>query len=95
MPIDPDDKGRLETDVGRRLALTRKALGLIQTQIAEDTGLDQPRYSQYESGKRLLTLEAAMLLCERYNLTLDWLFRGDPSGLPYRLADAIKKARKA
>lgn len=94
MSIDPDDTGDLAADVARRLALSRKALGMQQEEFSDAAGLSQPRYNQYETGRRLLTLPAAMVLCERYLLTLDWIYRGDPSGLPYRLADAIKQQRK-
>jgi transcriptional regulator with XRE-family HTH domain len=93
--IDPDDTGEFARDVARRLRLTRAALKMNQDEFAEPAGLSQPQYSQYESGKedRPLTLRAALPLCEAHNLTLDWLFRGDPSGLPVRLHDAIKAAR--
>lgn len=95
MRIDPDDTGDWAHDVGRRLALTRKALGLWQEEFAQAAGLTQPRYNPYETGKRMLTIEAARGLCEAFGLTFDWLYRGDPSGLPYRLADQIKSARKS
>lgn len=91
MSIDPEDTGAWPEDVGRRLGRSRRALGLDQEEFAGGAGLTQPRYNPYETGKRPLTLNAAMLLCERYQLTLDWLFRGDPSGLPYRLHDRIKQ----
>lgn len=91
--IDPDDTGDLARDVARRLARSRRALGLDQEMFGDGAGLSQPRYNQYETGRRLLTLAAAMALCERYNLTLDWIYRGDPSGLPYRLADALRSVK--
>lgn len=94
MAIDPDDSGDLSQDVARRLQLSRSAHNLDQEEFADGAGLSQPRYNQYETGKRLLTLSAAMLLCERYLLTLDWLYRGDPSGLPARLASRINQLRK-
>jgi transcriptional regulator with XRE-family HTH domain len=49
------------------------------------------RYSQYESGVRPLTIDAALRICEEYGLTLDWLFRGDRSMLPHRLAIEIAR----
>ena len=91
--IDPQDNGTLADDVGRRLRLTRTALGLTQEEFAAKARLSQPRYSPYEAGKRLLTLSAAMALCAAYSLTLDWLYMGDPSGLPYRLHEKIKDLR--
>lgn len=93
--IDPDDTGVLVADVGRRLVLTRKCIGANQRDFGRDANLTQPRYNQYETGQRLLTLAAAMRLCDRYSLTLDWLYRGDPSGLPYWLASAIRRSRQA
>jgi len=88
--MDPQDMGDLTLDVARRLSVARRAIGLNQQEFAREAGLSQPQYNQFETGKRRLTLDAALVLCDTYALTLDWLYRGDPSGLPYRLATAIK-----
>lgn len=92
--IDPQDTGQLAQDVGRRLKQIREILGLSQMEFGLSAGLGQTRYHNYESGDRLLTLKAAFLLCEKYSLTLDWLYMGDPSGLPYRLHDQLKSLKK-
>lgn len=89
--IDPHDTGDLLADVGRRFALARKAMRMDQQDFGVRGGMSQPQYNQFEKGKRLLTLRAAMKLCDEYDLTLDWLYRGDPSGLPYRLWDVIRR----
>lgn len=91
--IDPDDTGDLAADVGRRLGLVRRALDLNQQEFGGRAGLSQPQYNQFETGKRRLTIEAALNLCHVYSLTLDYLYRGDPSGLPYRLATTINQLR--
>lgn len=91
--IDPDDTGELAADVGRRLSLVRRALDLNQMEFGAGAGLSQPQYHQFESGKRRLTIEAALALCHVYALTLDYLYRGDPSGLPYKLATTINQLR--
>lgn len=91
--IDPDDTGVLEQDVARRLRLVRAALGMNQQDFGARAGLSQPQYHNFDKGKRLLTLEAALALCEEYSLTLDYLYRGDPSGLPYDLARTIRDIR--
>jgi len=91
--IDPADSGDLKLDVGRRLRRTRLSLGLDQQEFGTRAGLSQPQYNQFENGKRILTLSSALRLCDEYGLTLDWLYRGDPSGLPYRLATAIRDLR--
>lgn len=91
--IDPDDTGDLAADVARRLSLARRALGMTQQEFGARAGLSQPQYNQFETGKRRLTIEAALQLCHVYNLTLDYLYRGDPSGLPYKLATTINEIR--
>lgn len=82
-------------DVARRLRLTRRALGMTQAEVAETCGIGRTAFNQYETGTRLLTLTAALALCGAFGLTLDWLYRGDPSGLPHRLFEAIRAASKA
>lgn len=93
---DPEDTGDQAADTARRLRQTRSALRIEdQREFGEAAGLEQSLYNRFETGKRLLTLQAAMKLCDRYSLTLDWLYRGEPSGLPYRLWDDIRAVRKA
>lgn len=92
--IDPDDTGDLKIDVGRRLYLARRAVDMHQAEFGDAAGMSQPQYSMVESGRRLLTLTYALQFCARFGLSLDWIYRGDPSGLPVRLVDAINKLRK-
>lgn len=95
--IDPDDTGDEANDIARRLRLTRVALGFDDRQqklFGEEAGLEQSGYNKFETGERKLTLQAAMKLCHRYDLTLDWLYRGDPSGLPNRLHKELIRLRQ-
>ena len=80
--------------VGRRLQLTRRALDLAPGVFASTAGIAKNTYSQYESGERMPKLEFALKLCDRFELTLDWIYRGDPSGLKYNLADQIISLRR-
>ncbi len=75
--------------------MTRQVFGLSQTDFGKGAGIKKSTYNQYEKGKERPALDEAMKLCERYGLTLDWIYRGDPSGLKYELADAIKGLRQA
>lgn len=93
--MDHENTGDMARDTARRLALTREALGLTQTDFCEGAGISQPRYSPFESGKRRLSLDAALALCTHYAVTLDWLYRGDPSGLPVHLANKIRILRRS
>lgn len=92
--IDPDDDGDLAKDVARRLVQIREILGVSQIEFGNAAGLKQSRYHGYERGTRLLTLKSAFLLCQKYGLTLDYLYMGDPAGLPYRMAEELKKLKK-
>jgi transcriptional regulator with XRE-family HTH domain len=87
--------GRDKVAIGQRLALTRQALGLQQNEFAKRAGLASNTYNQYESGTNVPAIDKANDLCDAYSLTLDWIFRGDPSGLRYELASAIKALRAA
>ncbi len=89
MPAQTDD-GIDKIGVGRRLRLTRRALQMPQGEFAARGGIAANTYNQFEHGARLISPGKATALCEAYNLTLDWIYRGDPSGLPYKLATAIK-----
>jgi transcriptional regulator with XRE-family HTH domain len=90
--LDPLDTGDLDKDVARRLILSRLAMNMQPGEFADRAGLTQSNYSQYENLWRSLSIRAAMKLCTVYGLTLDWLYRGDPSGLSIRLNSAINDA---
>lgn len=91
----PRDNSQITNEVARRLTLARRAYGLDQRDFGERAGLSQPQYNQFETGRRLLTLAAAMRLCDEYNLTLDWLYRDEPSNLPRDLWLKIRDLEKS
>jgi transcriptional regulator with XRE-family HTH domain len=75
--------------IAERLRLTRRVTGLGQYEFAERAGIAGNTYNQYEQGKKRPTIENALHLVNTYKLTLDWIYAGDPSNLPYSLAKAI------
>jgi transcriptional regulator with XRE-family HTH domain len=78
--------------VGKRLILTRRALGFEkQKEFAERAGIAASAYNQWETGTKFPGVRSALLLCNEYGLTLDWIYRGDPSGLPYHVAKLLTK----
>ena len=77
---------RKTEDIAMRLRHAREALGVNQREFARRVNLKPNRYSQYETGARALTIDAAHRICDEYGVTLDWLYRGDRSGLPHHLA---------
>ena len=74
--------------ISERLVATRKAIGLRQSEFADRAGIGRNTYNQWEKGKRP-QLDYALILCDVYGLTLDWIYRGDPQGLPHGLAQRL------
>jgi transcriptional regulator with XRE-family HTH domain len=78
--------------IGKRLKALRKKNQLTQQAMADALGITQPQWNQYETGKRQLTIEVAAIIATNHGVTLDWLYLGDPSGLPLRMADLAQSA---
>lgn len=79
--------------IAARLLHTREALGLNQREFAMRANLKPNRYSQYETRVRALTIDAALRICDKYGVSLDWLYRGERSRLPYHLACTYRSWR--
>lgn len=78
--------------IAQRLELTRTALGLSQSEFADRAGIARNTYNQWEKAKGRPQLDGAIALCQTYNLTLDWVYFGDKSGLSYALAQQLTSA---
>lgn len=93
-PWQPDDM-RVRYDqvwldqVGDRLNEARKALQLDHADMARAAGISLQRWSNYTNKHRPLSVDIAIALCNRYGLTLDWIYRGRPEGLPLALAERL------
>ncbi len=82
--------------IGERLELVRTAMGKNQKAFANAAGVASNTYNQYTTGTNSPALEEAHKLCDRWGLTLDWIYRGDARGLSPDLVaaiDAMKRAR--
>lgn len=88
---DPDWLAALAS----RIFLSREALGIKPVDLAKELGISPARWSHYETGKRPLDIEIAVKFCTRYGLTLDWLYRGMPQGLPHDIANRILSADRS
>lgn len=78
--------------IARRLTETREILGLSQAELCREIKITPNRWSGYENDtkKRKITLEVAIKLCDRYGITLDWIYRGDPAALPSHIRAKIR-----
>ncbi len=80
--------------IARRLIATRLALGFpSQVEFCAAAGIPYNTWNNYETARGRPKLDIAVQLCTRFGLTLDWIYRGDPSGLPIRLAAVVTTAR--
>ena len=78
--------------IARRLERTRSALGLTQSEFADKAGIARNTYNQWEKGKGRPHLDGAIALCHVYNLTLDWIYFGEVSGLAFQVASKLVNA---
>lgn len=77
--------------VGRRLRVVRLALGKSAVEMCGELDATNKAWSQWENGKNLFDVLVAVRMKERYGVTLDWIYDGDPKGLPSRLAKLVRE----
>jgi len=75
MPMTPKN-------AGWRLLRTREALELSQAEFCRQIGVERNLYNPFEKGRRRITIDVAMKIRDRYGITLDWIYAGDPHALP-------------
>lgn len=86
-PCELPKWGMPETNksLAARLKMTREALGLTPAIVCKRLKVGANAWSQYESGARRITVPVAIKFCAEYGLTLDWIYRADPSRLPHEV----------
>jgi transcriptional regulator with XRE-family HTH domain len=75
--------------VGRRLRITRDALGLSQTEFGRRAGISKSAMNNIEHGRNFPTIPNVVALSEAHELTLQWICTGSMKGLRHELAEAI------
>jgi DNA-binding XRE family transcriptional regulator len=79
--------------IGERLMLSRQVTGKTQGEYSAAAKIPQNTYNQYERGKARPTVDHANAICDVHKITLDGIYRGDPSGLQPDMLAAIKALR--
>jgi DNA-binding XRE family transcriptional regulator len=78
-------------EVGRRLRHLRFAYGYGSIGAwADFIGLGRTAWQNYEAGTRLIKVEEALKLCQTVGVTLDWIYRGEPSMLPMHVLERLR-----
>lgn len=73
--MTPEDK-QLYKELGQRIAQARKALGLTQTQVAEQLGISQQTLAHYEVGRLRIAVSTLVPLAEILHSSVDELLHG-------------------
>ncbi len=80
--------------VGRRLSHLRRALGLTQRQLAACLNITGPRWANYEVGTSRIPVDVALLLVEKWEVSLDWIYYGNEALMPKSILETIKAVAK-
>lgn len=76
--------------VGLRLKAAREAIDdMSQKAICASVNVAQNTWSQWENGTRPADAFAVARFCNHYGATMDWIYRGNMSGLPATLRQKI------
>lgn len=75
------DDRRLQKEIGRRIATTRKQLKLTQENLSNATGLSTQTISSAENGRKALRPENIVKICESLNISADYLLCGEATSL--------------
>lgn len=67
--------------IGKRLQEARKLAGLSQAQAAVILGVHRPSISEIESGNRRVSADELQILCETYEVDLNWIMGSGPETL--------------
>ena len=79
-------------EIANRLKAARMALDLSQKDLYEALGVKAAAWSHWESGKRMPDPVVMFEFYKLHGITLEWIYGGDPKGLPFGVAQIILKA---
>lgn len=71
------------------MRLLRLSSGLTQPKWCKRVGLNLQAWNSHETGRQRISLNAALTLCRSYGVSLDWIYRGEVSGLTFGLVVQI------
>lgn len=75
--------------IAARLRAAREAMGHSQADICRLTGIRSGTYNQWEQAVGRPELDKAMILRDKLGWTLDYIYRGDITGLPFAIASKL------
>ena len=77
--------------VGQRLDALRRTVDLNRITFAAHIGLDSSSYTKIVRGDIGLSSEVAFRTAQKFGVTMDFIYRGDLSGVPETYRAAVLK----
>ena len=65
------------SSIGDRLKLCRNRANIKVEQVSKETGINRGTLSKYENNINEPSLKALQCLCDFFNVSLDWMARGE------------------
>lgn len=86
--------GRSINDIAKRLVATQRALTSSPAELCERLRIGANQWSQFTTAKnkRRITVDVAYKLKDEFGVSLEWIYDGDASRLPYELAQKLRRA---
>lgn len=81
--------------VGVRLRQLIDALDISYVQAAHEMGVTKSQLGNWMRGDSYPAPYQLYLFCRRRGLTFDWVYLGDPAGLPYQVATRLLQGEQA
>ncbi len=91
----PERHPRHIESIAARLLALRLAHDLSQREFCDRVGIGTTTYNNWERGISRPELDKAMQICDAFQVTLDWIYRGNLAGMPFNVAERLERGRKA
>ena len=82
-------------ELGKRIQLRRKELGLSQEAAAEQCGISPSFYSNIERGIKIMSLETFVSICKAFSISADYLLNDELPVIDEVVFNTIQEAKKS
>jgi len=83
---------RHREEVAARLVMTLEALNLEVADVSRFLGISTSKFGNWTAPRNYPDVFLMTRFCERYGVTMEWIYRGAAYGLPAELADNLALA---
>ncbi len=79
-------------EMAKRARLLRMVVASSQAELARSLGITPKAWNNYECGYSRINLDMGLVLCDRYGVSLDWLYRGQEAQLAGGFVSRLREA---